>query len=112
MYAVARLEHGATVENAIAELSTIARSEEVKRGVSDSAMAVVATPLLAHLLGSARPALLAIGGAAAMLLLIGCANAAGSLLVHSGSCRREAECQQDFRFRIYGWTMLLRAIAS
>jgi putative ABC transport system permease protein len=89
MYAVGRIQHGATLENAVAELSIIARNEEIRHGTSDSAMVVVATPLLTHLLGPARPALLAIGGAAAMLLLIGCANAAGLLLVHSASRRRD-----------------------
>ena len=89
MYAVARLEPRASVENAVAELSTIARREEMKAGRANSVMAVVATPLLQHLLGPARPALLAIGGAAAMLLLIGCANAAGLLLVHSAARRNE-----------------------
>jgi putative ABC transport system permease protein len=89
MYAVARLQDGATVERAIAELSVIARNEEVKQGHSNTAMVVVATPLLAHLLGPARPALLAIGGASAMLLVIACANAAGLLLVHHASRRRE-----------------------
>jgi putative ABC transport system permease protein len=52
-------------------------------------MAVVATPLIEHLLGPARPALLAIAGAAAVLLLIACANAAGLLLVQHASRRRE-----------------------
>jgi len=89
MYAVGRIQYGATVENAVAELSIIARNEEIRHGAPDSAMVVVATPLLRHLLGPARPALLAIGGAAAILLLIGCANAAGLLLVHSASRRRD-----------------------
>jgi putative ABC transport system permease protein len=89
MYAVARLAGGATIDHVIAELSTIARNTEIRHGIPDSAMVVVATPLLTHLLGPARPALLAIGGAAAMLLLIGCANAAGLLLVHSASRRRD-----------------------
>jgi putative ABC transport system permease protein len=89
MYAVARLEPGATIENAVTELSTIARHEEIKNGVPDSAMVVVATPLLGYLLGPARPALVAIGGAATMLLLIACANAAALLLVHAASRRRE-----------------------
>jgi putative ABC transport system permease protein len=89
MYALARLEDGATVESAVAQLSTIARSEELKQGLSDTSMVVVATPLTSHLLGPARPALLAIAGASAVLLLIACANAAGLLMVHGGARRRE-----------------------
>ena len=88
MYALGRLHRGATVEGVVAELSTIARNEERKHGRSDSAMVVVATPLRSHLLGAARPALLAIAGASAALLLIACANAAGLLLVQNTSRRR------------------------
>ena len=86
---IGRLAPGATVENAVAELSTIARNEELKNGMANTSMAVVATPLLTHLLGPARPALLAIAGASGALLLIACANAAALLLVHGAGRRRE-----------------------
>ena len=89
MYAVGRLHESATVAGAVAELSTIARNEELKHGEPGTAMRVIATPLLDHLLGPARPALLAIAGAAAMLLLIACANAAGLLLVQGAARRGE-----------------------
>ena len=89
MYAVGRLQEHASVAGAVAELSTIARNVELKSGLSDTSMRVVATPLLEHLLGPARPALLAIAGAAAMLLLIACANAAGLLLVQGAARRGE-----------------------
>lgn len=89
MYAIGRLAPGATVETAVAELSTIARNEELKNGMANTSMRVVATPLMAHLLGSARPALFAIAGASVALLLIACANAAALLLVHGAGRRRE-----------------------
>ncbi len=89
MYALGRLAPGATVENAVAELSTIARNEELKNGMTNTSMAVVATPLMTHLLGPARPALLAIAGASGALLLIACANAAALLLVHGAARTRE-----------------------
>ena len=89
MYALGRLAPGATIENAVAELSTIARNEELKNGMANTSMAVVATPLMTHLLGPARPALLAIAGASGALLLIACANAAALLLVHGAGRRRE-----------------------
>lgn len=89
MYAIARLAPDATLERAVAELSTIARNEELKRGTPTTAMAVVGTPLLTHLLGPARPALLAIAGASAVLLLIACTNAAALLLVQGAARRRE-----------------------
>ncbi|MEO8077894.1 MAG: ABC transporter permease, partial [Acidobacteriota bacterium] len=89
MYAIGRLAPGATIENAVAELSTIARNEELKDGLAHTSMAVVATALMTYLLGPARPALLAIGGASGALLLIACANAAALLLVHGAGRKRE-----------------------
>jgi putative ABC transport system permease protein len=89
MYAVARLAPGATLASGVAELSTIARSEQLKNGMTNTSMVVVATPLMEHLLGPARPALLAIAGASAALLLIACANATALLLVHGAARRRE-----------------------
>jgi putative ABC transport system permease protein len=89
MYGVGRLRDTTTPQSAAAALSTIARNEERKNGHPDSSMVVVAMPLLSHLLGPARPALFAIGGASAVLLLIACANAAALLLVQGASRRRE-----------------------
>jgi predicted permease len=89
MYAIGRLAPRADVKAAIAELSTIARNEELKDGIANTSMRVVATPLLTHLLGPARPALLAIAGASGALLLIACANAAALLLVQGVGRRRE-----------------------
>ncbi len=89
MYAIGRLAPGATVENAVAELSTIARNQELKNGMANTSMAVVATPLMTYLLGPARPALFAIAGASVALLLIACANAAALLLVHGVARTRE-----------------------
>lgn len=89
MYALARLRDDATVQSAAAALSTVARNEELENGRSESTMVVVATPLVSHLLGPGRPALLSISGASAVLLLIACANTAGLLLVHGASRRRE-----------------------
>jgi putative ABC transport system permease protein len=89
MYAIGRLAPGASIETAVAELSTIAKNEELKSGMMNTSMAVVATPLMTHLLGPARPALLAIAGASGALLLIACANAAALLLIHGAGRRRE-----------------------
>ena len=89
MYAIGRLAPGATVERAVGELSTIARNEELKNGMANTSITVVATPLTTHLLGPARPALLAIAGASGVLLLIACANAASLLLIHGAGRRRE-----------------------
>jgi putative ABC transport system permease protein len=89
MYGIGRLAAGANVKEAVAELSTIARNEELKNGTANTSMRVVATPLMTHLLGPARLALLAIAGASGALLLIACANAAALLLVQGAGRRRE-----------------------
>jgi predicted permease len=89
MYALARLAPAATIENALAELSIIARNQELRNGRANTSMRVVATPLMAHLLGPARPALLAIAGASVALLFIACANAAALLLVGGAAKTRE-----------------------
>ncbi len=89
MYGIGRLAPGATLERATAELSTIAHNEELKKGMVNTSMSVVATPLSRYLLGPARPALVAIAAASGALLLIACANAAALLLVHGAGRRRE-----------------------
>jgi putative ABC transport system permease protein len=89
MYALGRLAPGRTIENAVAELSTIARNEELHSGLRNTSMAVVATPLMTHVLGPARPALLAIAGASGALLLVACANAAALLLMQGAGRTRE-----------------------
>ena len=89
MYGIARLKPGVTVDHAATELSTLEHVQEQKQGGGASGSRIVVTPLVSYLVGPARPALYAIAGAAAMLLLIGCANATGLLLVHSARRRRE-----------------------
>lgn len=101
MYAIGRLAPGATVERAVAELSTIMRREELKNGMGNTSIAVVATPLMTHLLGPARPALLAIAAAAGALLLIACANAAWLLLIH-GTVSQAPNQVQHFMVRLSG----------
>jgi predicted permease len=79
----------ASLDSALAELSTIARNEELKQGMVNTSMDVVATPLTKFLLGPARPTLFAIAAASALLLLVACANAGALLLVHGAARRRE-----------------------
>src|SRR5262245_7678431 len=60
MYGIGRLAPGATIRNAVADLSTIARNEDLKSGMTNTSAEVVATPLTTFLLGPSRPALFAI----------------------------------------------------
>jgi putative ABC transport system permease protein len=88
-YAVGRLKDGVTLDRARAELSTIARRAEIGAGKAESRVEMVVTPFEAYFFGAARPALRAMFGAVAGLLLIACANAAGLLLVQGVARERE-----------------------
>jgi len=86
--AIARLAPGSTLESARAEMDTIARrlaaAHPDKRGEG-----VVVAPYLEELTGSARPALLVLLGAVAIVLLIACANIASLLLARSAARQKE-----------------------
>jgi putative ABC transport system permease protein len=84
-YGVGRLKNGVSVERASSDLSVIAKRLEAARKETETpvgtGMTVVVTRLEDHMLGAAKPALVVIFGAVAILLLIACANAACLLLV-------------------------------
>ena len=89
--AVARLRDGVTVQQANAEISTIARrihdtsSEQGEFLLKDGAV----VPLRDSITGSARPALLILLGAVGFLLLVACANVANLLLAQASVRERE-----------------------
>jgi len=88
---VARLRDGVTVEQANAEISTIAR--RIHESASDQSdyllkdAAVV--PLQASMTRSARPSLIVLLGAVGFLLLVACANVANLLLAQAWTRERE-----------------------
>ncbi len=89
--ALARLRDGVTLQQAQADISTIARrihassSEQNDYLLKDAAV----VPLQESITGKARPALLVLLGAVGFLLLVACANVANLLLAQASARERE-----------------------
>jgi putative ABC transport system permease protein len=86
---VARLKAGVSLEQATAELETIARRLEETYPGSNKGWGVKTIPLVESAVGSVRVPLLILLGAVAFVLLIACANVANLLLVRSNARYRE-----------------------
>jgi len=95
MIALGRLKTGVRIESARTELSELWRQMHRRFAPADAdtrmldAYSAVVTPLPAAIFGPTRPALLAIFGAGILVLLIGCANVAGLMLVQATDRRQD-----------------------
>lgn len=88
LFVIGRLRQGITPDMASAELDRLSDQFE-REGTPRFGSAVVATPLLDHLLGPIRQAIWALFAAVGVLLLIGCANVSGLMLTRVSLKRRE-----------------------
>jgi putative ABC transport system permease protein len=90
---IARLREGVTIEQARADLDTIARrinAEYGKKEISDYFLTDAAViPLADEIVGNVRGALLTLFGAVLLLFLVACANVAGLLLARTSTRRKE-----------------------
>jgi putative ABC transport system permease protein len=86
---VARLKDGVSVEQARAELETIAARLEQQYLTSNVNRGVTVDPLLESMVGESRPVIMLLSAAVIVVLLVACANVANLLLAHGTGRLRE-----------------------